>query len=195
MTDSRKHIVGPTERRETLRTRLRILAQILEQGSYNEQPGVRTWRTDGANDIREWLAETAKADAILASDGEVVTSRPVCLPEGWVAVPIEATEEMRVRGAMASVPCGFITEGGEELTAPFPLELGGPHKIERAEEFVGLIYAEMLAQAPPLPEPTQDGSPQQTSASDGGRELVRELIEACEPLAIVPASALMRTEG
>ena len=142
MTDSRKHIVGPTERREEI-------ARIIDPAAWHNYP------TAGPLYTPRQAESIAKADAILASDDEVVTSRPVCLPEGWVAVPREPTEAM--------------LEAHNDV-------LGSTLKLAYARSSLSmnynhaLAYRAMIAAAPPLPEPTQDGSPQKTPASDGGRE-------------------------
>ena len=77
MTDS-KHIVGPTERER--------IARIIDPEAWAEldakRAGVQMASSFYALE-RVCAPSLTKADAILASDGEGVTSR---LPEGWVAV-------------------------------------------------------------------------------------------------------------
>lgn len=157
MTDS-KHIVGPTERREEI-------ARIIEPSAWGPIARRAVWWETIQRDA------LAKADSILASDGEGVTSRPVCLPEGWVAVPREPTEAMLI--------CPVVFEDAPDTTIYFSHAEAGI--LQRARQ---MIWKAMLAAAPPLSEPTQDGSPQQASASDGGREMVRELVEAGSILAV-----------
>lgn len=131
MTDSRKHIVGPTERER--------IARIIDPEAWAEldakRAGVQMASSFYALE-RVCAPSLTKADAILASDGGGVTSRPVCLPEGYVAVPREATEEMWSAGVK-----GFQSVYNDHAG-----------KAVRATWFA------MLAARPDLPEPTQDGS-------------------------------------
>ena len=120
------------------------------------RPANRAWEA-----LRDAADALKAADAILASDGGGVTSRPSGLPEGWVAVPIEPTAPMIDALEFAIYRHADCSARDSERAAPH-------------------AYRAMLDTRPPLPEPTQDGSPQQPSASDDGRELLAELVAARE---------------